>query len=107
MESASGLEFIEVKNDESLNDYRKEVNEEPNLLSVIGFVGFGVVIFLSIIELVKEPFLAAFTFAAENDGMPGLASAFGLVFAVFWFICAIVLLSGLVFKICYKFLKGI
>lgn len=107
VDGASGFEEIGLRAAESANDYEKVIQEEPSVLSVIGFVAFGFVVLLAIVKIIKEPFVATFTYPGENDGMPGLASAFGLVFAIFWFICTAILFSGIVFKVCYKFLKGL
>jgi hypothetical protein len=107
MDGASGFEEIGLRAAESANDHEKVVQEEPSLLSVVGFVGFGFVVLLAIIKIIAEPFVAMFTYPGENDALPGMASAFGLVFAVFWFICTSILLSGIVFKVCYRFLKGL
>jgi hypothetical protein len=105
IEDVSGYEGVELKNDQLANDYAKERTGEPNLLSVLGFSGFGLAIFLTLVRIIAEPFVATVIYPVENDAMPGLANIFGLVFLLFWFICATILLYYILFRVSYKCLK--
>jgi len=102
MGNVSVFEKSEFKIDNSVNEYVKVLPKKRNILAIVGFTGFGIMIFTALILMLQGPLIETLTSSTE----PGLVNYFALVFAAFWFICLILLLLYLYCKLVVKIVKG-
>jgi len=106
MENISTFKKSEFKIDKSVNEYVKVLPKKRNILAIVGFTGFGIMIFTALILMLQGPLIENLTSSTEIVALPGLVNHFALVFAAFWFVCLILLLLYLYCKLVIKIVKG-
>ncbi|MNY63852.1 hypothetical protein D3C86_2008730 [compost metagenome] len=106
MGNVSVFEKSEFKIDNSVNEYVKVLPKKRNILAIVGFTGFGIMIFTALILMLQGPLIETLTSSTEIVALPGLTNYFALVFAAFWLICLALLLLYLYCKLVVKIVKG-
>ncbi|MBF4465609.1 DUF5362 family protein [Flavobacterium sp. LC2016-12] len=84
MEETSVFEKFELQLDESAKDFLKETAKWAYFLSIIGFVGIGLLVVIAI--------FAGTFFSLMSNSVPGMAAAggsFGIMFSIIYLIMAL------------------
>lgn len=84
MEETSVFEKFELQLDESAKDFLKETAKWAYFLSIIGFVGIGLLVLIAI--------FAGTFFSLMSNSVPGMAAAggsFGIMFSIIYLIMAL------------------